>query len=57
MLLNVLQVDLPGLLEELVGKGFQIDTAVVIREYVQEHMTSFRFGSVRIDWLKPVLPL
>jgi hypothetical protein len=29
----------------------------VIREYVREHMTAFRFGSVRIDWLKPVLPL
>jgi len=29
----------------------------VIREYVHEHMTAFQFGSIRIDWLKPVLPL
>jgi hypothetical protein len=28
-----------------------------MREYVQEHMTAFRFGFVRIDWSKPVLPL
>src|SRR5205085_9885024 len=31
--------------------------ATVIREYVREHLTALRYGSVRIDWLKPVLPL
>jgi hypothetical protein len=29
----------------------------VIREYVRDHITAFRFREVRIDWLKPVLPL
>src|SRR5262249_26321367 len=29
----------------------------VIREYVREHITALRYGSVRIDWLKPMLPL
>jgi hypothetical protein len=57
VLLDVPQVALPGLLDELAGQGFKIDTATVIREYVYEHMTAFQFGSVRIDWLKPVLPL
>lgn len=57
VLLDVPQIALPGLLEELAKRGFQFDMATVIREYVHEHMTSFRFGSVRIDWLKPVLPL
>lgn len=57
VLLDVPQLALPGLLEELAGRGFDLDMATVIQEYVREHMTAFRFGSVRIDWLKPVLPL
>jgi hypothetical protein len=57
VLLDVPQVRLPGLLDELARLGFQFDKATVIREYVQEHITALRFGSVRIDWLKPVLPL
>jgi hypothetical protein len=57
VLLDVPQLALAGLLEELARRGFTFDTATVIREYVREHMTAFRFGSVRIDWLKPVLPL
>jgi hypothetical protein len=57
VLLDVPQLALPGLLDELAHLGFAFDRATVIREYVREHMTTFRFGSVRIDWLKPVLPL
>ena len=56
-LLDIPQVHLPGLLEDLIGKGFTLDLTVVIREYVRQHITSFSFGAVRIDWLKPVLPL
>ena len=57
VLLDVPQISLPGLLEDLARRGFLLDQAVVIREYVNEHITAFRFASVRIDWLKPVLPL
>ena len=57
ILLDVPQIALPGLLEELISRGFSMDRDTVIREFVREHMTSFRFGTVRIDWLKPVLPL
>ena len=57
VLLDVPQLALPGLLDELLRIGFSFDRDVVIREYVREHITTFRFGSVRIDWLKPVLPL
>ena len=57
VLLDVPQLALPGLLDELARQGFDFDMATVIREYVSEHMTAFRFGTVRIDWLKPVLPL
>jgi len=55
-LLDVPQVALPGLLDDLAGRGFAIEKDVVIREYVREHITAFAFGPVRIDWLKPVLP-
>jgi len=57
VLLDVPQVALPGLLGELMHRGFTLDVATVLREFVHEHMTAFRFGVVRIDWLKPVLPL
>jgi len=57
ILLDVPQIALPGLLDDLVERGFSIDRDTVIRQFVREHMTSFRYGAVRIDWLKPVLPL
>jgi hypothetical protein len=55
-LIDVPQIVLPGLLDDLVTRGFTLDPAVIIQDYVQHHMTAFSFGSVRIDWLKPVLP-
>jgi hypothetical protein len=57
VLLDATQIVLPGLLNELIHLGFQLDRDTVIREYVREHLTAFRYGEVRIDWLKPVLPL
>lgn len=57
VLIDVPQIALPGLLDALAGRGFTIDRQAAIREFVQHHMTTFRFGVVRIDWLKPVLPL
>jgi hypothetical protein len=57
VLLDVSQLALPGLLDELIRQGFTLDAAAVIREYVREHITAFHYGSVRIDWLKPMLPL
>lgn len=56
-LIEVPQVVLPGLLDDLVERGFSIDPEVVIKQYVREHVASFPFGGVRVDWLKPVLPL
>ena len=55
-LLDVPQITLPGLLDDLAGRGFAIEKDVVIKEYVREHITSFSFNTIRIDWLKPVLP-
>ena len=56
-ILEVPQIVLPGLLDELVAQGFDLDPLKVIREYVYKSITAFRFGEVRIDWLKPALPL
>ena len=55
-LLDVPAIALPSLLEDLANRGFTIDPDVVIKQYTHEHITAFKFGSVRIDWLKPVLP-
>ncbi len=55
--IDVTDIALPGLLDDLVGRGFALDSAVVIKQYVREHLASFPFGAVRIDWLKPILPL
>jgi hypothetical protein len=55
-LLEVPQIDLPGLLDDLVKRGFEFDAATVIKEFVREHVAALSFGGVRIDWLKPVLP-
>jgi hypothetical protein len=57
LLLDVPQLALPALLDDLVVQGFSLDPAVVIREYVRESLTAFSFETVRIDWIKPVLPL
>lgn len=57
VLLDVPQVVLPGLLDELIERGFTLDRDTVIREFIQHHMTAFRYGTVRIDWLRPMLPL
>jgi hypothetical protein len=56
-LIDIPQVVLPKLLDDLVDRGVALDPAVVIKEYVREYMTSFPFGVVRVDWLKPMLPL
>jgi hypothetical protein len=56
-LLQVPQLQLPGLLDDLAARGFTCDVATTIREWTQEHMTTLSFRGVRIDWLKPVIPM
>lgn len=55
-LLEVPQIVLPGLLDDLVDRGFTLDRDVIISQYVREHVASFTFRGVRIDWLTPILP-
>ena len=56
LLLQIPQLQLPGLLDNLRDRGFEFDTESVIREWNAEHMTVLNYSGVRIDWLKPVLP-
>ena len=55
-LVDVPQLMLPCVLDDLVERGFTLDPTIVIQQYVREHITSFLYEAVRIDWLKPVLP-
>lgn len=56
-LVEVSQIQLPGLLDDLTERGFTLDPTIAIPEFVRQHITAFSFRSVRIDWLKPILPL
>jgi hypothetical protein len=56
-LLQVPQIVLPAILEELRSLGFSFDDRRVIQEWVTDHMTVLHFHEVRVDWLKPALPL
>jgi hypothetical protein len=57
LILDVPQLVLPSLLEDLQERGFGFDLPTTIREWTREHMTVLSFGAVRIDWLKPLIPL
>ncbi len=56
-LIHVPALTLPGLLDELREEGFDFDSETVIRQWSQEHLTALDFRGVRVDWLKPQLPL
>lgn len=57
VLLEVPQLAFAPLLDDLSSRGFTLDVASVVRQFMQDHFTAFRYGTVRIDWLQPVLPL
>jgi hypothetical protein len=50
-------VAFPGLLEELVVEGFEIDVMEMIRRWSVERFMAFGCGRVRVDWMQPVIPL
>jgi Nucleotidyl transferase of unknown function (DUF2204) len=56
-LVTVPALALPPLLEELQERGFEFDLLPTIREWTQHHMVTLSFHGIRIDWLKPVLPV
>lgn len=56
-IVNVPALAFPGLLEELVSEGFEIDVMDVLRRWPVDRFTVFTRGRVRIDWMQPILPL
>jgi hypothetical protein len=56
-LVQVPALVLPRLLDELHRRGFAFDTQVVIQEWTQHHLAVLAYHGIRVDWLKPVLPL
>jgi len=42
---------------DLRARGFEFDNETTIRQWIREHLTVLSFRSIRIDWLKPVVPL
>ena len=57
ILLQVPQIQLPGLLEALKQRGFEFDLSTTIREWTQHHVANLTFRGIPIDWLKPVISL
>ena len=55
-IITVPQLRLPSLLETLVARGFTCDIMATIREWNQSQMVVMDYGSVRVDWLKPIVP-
>jgi hypothetical protein len=56
-LLQVPQLQLPRVLEDLAEQGFVFDELAAIRAWTQDHMTVLFYHGMRIDWLKPMLPV
>jgi len=56
LLLSVPQLEFPGLLESLKELGFQVEVVEAITAWNRDHLLSFTFGRVRIDWLKAIVP-
>jgi hypothetical protein len=56
-LLRVPQIQFPSLLDSLTLVGFECDIVATIREWTQHHMVTLSFRGIRVDWLKPVIPL
>jgi hypothetical protein len=56
-LLQIPQIALPGLLSQLEQVGFTFELQSTIRQWTQEHMTVLSYKGIRIDWLKPLIPM
>jgi hypothetical protein len=56
-ILNVPVPAFPGLLEDLVEVGFEIDVLDAVRRWSTERFLAFSYGRIRIDWMQPILPL
>src|SRR5262249_52966443 len=56
-IVHIPALSFPGLLDELVGEGFEIDVMEMVRRWSVDRFMVFWCGLVRVDWMQPVLPL
>lgn len=56
ILLTVPALRLPGLLEALQERGFELDLIGTIRELTDHHFAVLKFEGVHVDFMKPMLP-
>jgi hypothetical protein len=56
-ILHVPALAFPGLLEDLVADGFDLDVLDVVRRWSADRFVVFYRGTARVDWMQPVLPL
>ena len=56
-LLTLPQLGMPGFFETLAARGFEVDVLRNIREFRDDGITSVAYGKVRIDLMRPVLPI
>jgi hypothetical protein len=54
---HVPAIEFPGLLEELVSEGLEIDVLDIVRRWSADRFVAFWQGRVRVVWMQPVLPL
>lgn len=57
LILDIPQVALPAVLEALHDRGFEFEAREVIEEFTRHHMAVLWRDGVRLDWLKPMLPV
>jgi len=57
LIIDIPQISLPAVLDALGGLGFEFDQREVIAEFSRHHMAVLWRNGVRIDWLKPLLPV
>jgi hypothetical protein len=56
-ILHVPALAFPGLLEDLAADGFEIDVLDVVRRWSADKFVVFYRGTVRVDWMQPIVPL
>jgi hypothetical protein len=56
-IVSIPQLQLPSVLQDVHEAGFQPDPAELMTRWNSDHLAVMWFEDVRVDWLKPVLPL
>lgn len=57
LILDIPQIAIPAVLEALHDRGFEFDSRAVIEDFTRHSMAVLWRDGVRLDWLKPILPV